>query len=178
MATPNLTPGRVAADGQTFTTNPSLAWWQGACWALDACLDSMTKLEKMKGFKSQRNWRVTRKLRELIATNLLSQLTHAASLFLVNPPEELNHGIITTSYNLVIGRIIREHPDLASRSWFLEILRQRLTIPGWKICANPTCAKLFESTVDGEDLCSARCRKSASNREQWKRRKETPCGAI
>jgi len=172
MSSPNLTPGKVADESQTLSERSS-GWLAGAAWAIGLICRAIAKLHNTKGFNSQRTQRVTKKLQDIIVAELTTDVVHELPGLLVDPQQGLSRENAIDLYNMTVPYVLKaHHNDLAKRTELIAIWRGKLAIPGWEICGNPTCARLFEATAIHHGLCSAKCEKSVSNRMQWERRKE------
>ncbi len=168
-----LSPGNVAASSQPISSAEwRSGWWAGSQWSLELVLKTITKLETTKGFHSERNLRVTRKLREMMSAALVRDVRRALLLSLLDPPREIPPQEVALLFNSTVSSVLEESRALEKRQELITLWRDRLAIPGWEVCSNPTCAKLFESPGERYGLCSPKCRKSTNNRSVWQRRRE------
>ena len=166
-----LTPGKVSASSQPLSSREWVSgWWAGFGWTLELVLKTMTKLETTKGFNSQRNLRVTSKLREMVEAAVTSDFRRRLLLSLLDPPRDLPAQTAASLYNSLVRLVLEESRALEKRQEQITLGRGRLAIPGFEMCGNPTCARLFESSGESDGLCSQKCRKSANNRSGWQRR--------
>ena len=78
-------------------------------------LKTITKLETTKGFHSERNLRVTRKLREMMSAALVRDVRRALLLSLLDPPREIPPQEVALLFNSTVSSVLEESRALEKR---------------------------------------------------------------